>query len=101
MKADGIKSYRPLCILKGKLFEQIINKRLIEEINNKGGLARTQYGFTKGQSTIDAIKKVLTTAENINRQTNNFAVLVTLDVKNAFNSAPWSGIVKEVKRKGI
>lgn len=78
----------------GKLFEQIINKRLIEEINNRGGLG-------SGVSTIDAIKKVLTTAENINRQTNNFAVLVTLDVKNAFNSAPWSGIVKEVKRKGI
>ncbi|CAH1385034.1 unnamed protein product, partial [Tenebrio molitor] len=55
------QKYRPLCMLSalGKLLERMIEKRLREEVEERGGMAETQFGFRKGRSTIDALKKVV------------------------------------------
>lgn len=98
-KIDGRTTYRPLCLLNvvAKLLEQIINRRLIDEMEEKGALSSMQFGFRKGMSTVDAIKKV----QDSTREANNFAVMITLDVKNAFNSASWNGIIKILKKRQI
>ena len=101
-KAQENISYRPICLLNStaKLLETIIKDRLLNEIEIRGGLSKRQYGFRKGLSTINPLCKVV---ESINRiKAISYAnreklMLITLDVKNAFNSARWNVIVNELK----
>lgn len=104
--ADAVQSYRPICLLNemGKLYERIINKKLVEDIDKKGGLADNQFGFRKGRSAIDALQRVIDVAKLANTgalQRRDYCVLITLDVKNAFNSAPWRKIVRAMEKKNI
>lgn len=102
-------SYRPLCMIDtcGKLLEGIICKRLEECIDTAKGLSETQYGFRKRRSTIDAIRAVLDTAEKAiggkiwKNGSKEYCVVVTLDVKNAFNTANWENIVNALSRLSI
>jgi hypothetical protein len=51
--------YRPICLISalGKVYENLINKRLMEDIEQCGGLGRKQFGFRKNRSTVDAIEE--------------------------------------------
>lgn len=93
---DGISSssFRPICLLDalGKLYEAVLLGRLEKEIVRTGGLHDDQYGFRKGRSTIDAASELLRYGREANSQ-GDWAVVVCLDVQNAFNSAPWDRIV--------
>ena len=87
-------SHRPLCMLDtaGKLFEKLIRSRLNSAVAAAGDLCPRQYGFRKGRSTIDAIVEVqraVERAESHSHFSRRVVLLVTLDVKNAFNSARW------------
>ena len=65
-KPPGVpSSYRTICLLDtlGKLLERVINNRLTTYSEGEGGLANTQYGFRKGRSTVDAISRVVATAD--------------------------------------
>ncbi|CAB0040336.1 unnamed protein product [Trichogramma brassicae] len=68
------------------------------------GLSDHQYGFRKGRSTINAIENVIATAREAiagrrwNRGTKKYCAVVTLDVKNAFNSARWNSIHAALRR---
>ncbi|CAB0041824.1 unnamed protein product [Trichogramma brassicae] len=93
-------SYRPLCMLDtaGKILERPICDRLEAITESPGGLSDYQYGFRKRRSTINAIENVIATAQEAiagkrwNRGTKKYCAVVTLDVKNAFNSARWNNI---------
>ncbi|CAB0040025.1 unnamed protein product, partial [Trichogramma brassicae] len=97
---DEPSSYRPLCMLDtaGKILERITCDRLEVFTERPGGLSERQYGFRKGRSTIDAIEDVISTAQNAVagrrklRGTKKYGAVVTLDVRNAFNSAWWDNI---------
>lgn len=99
-------SYRPLCLLNtpGKLFESILTKRVQERLGD-AGLSNQQYGFRAGRSTVDAIKAVYTIAEterNKSRHTRKLCLLITVDIRNAFGTAPWSDIINAMEReKGL
>ncbi|CAB0041231.1 unnamed protein product, partial [Trichogramma brassicae] len=88
-------SYRELCMLDtaGKILERIIAGRLETHTEGPAGLADSQYGFRKGRSTVDAIQAVLSTARTAisgkrwHRGTKEYCAIITLDVRNAFNSA--------------
>lgn len=99
---DKNTSYRPICLLDGmgKVFERLLKKRLEDEIVNNGGLSPQQYGFIPGRSTVDAmleVKKIAKDAKNKKK----LCVMTAADVKNAFNSVPWKGILEELKNKNI
>ena len=99
-------SYRPICLLDtlGKLLERVINNRLTTYSEGEGGLANTQYGFRKGRSTVDAISRVVATADMALKKTrsgNRYCAIVTIDVKNAFNSASWEAIALSLLRMGV
>ena len=91
-------SYRPLCMLDtiGKIFERIISNRIEHHSDEVGAISNQQYGFRKRRSTTDAISAVC----NIGREamrgkrwlggTKKYCAVITLDVKNAFNSANWA-----------
>jgi len=86
------------------VFEKLISKRLNLAVDAAGGLSPTQFGFRKGKSTLDAIRMVTgTAAEAIRRKrwkggTKKYCLLVTLDIKNAFNTANWTRIMQALRR---
>ena len=97
-------SYRPLCMLDnlGKVYEKLLRKRLRTAVDALGGLAVSQHGFHVQRSTIGAIREVITTAYEAwqgNHRSRDACVLVTLDVKNAFNSARWADILVALEQR--
>ena len=81
----------------GKLFEKLIKSRLHAAVERAGGLSQRQYGFRPGKSTVDAIQEVVEAvrvAENRNHYSRRMVFLVTLDVRNAFNSARWTDMLE-------
>lgn len=95
-------SYRPLCMLDtaGKVLEKLVQPRLLSAIRDAGDLSERQYGFRRGRSTIGAIEEVVETvrkAEEGNHHSRRLVLLVTLDVKNAFNSARWADILEALE----
>lgn len=98
-EAMSPSSYRPLCMLDaaGKTLEKLLQPRIHAAIREAGDLSDSQYGFRKGKSTADAIKQVIETAQRAemgNHRSRNIVLLVTLDVKNAFNSVRWSDMIE-------
>ncbi|CAD7085180.1 unnamed protein product [Hermetia illucens] len=78
-------SYRPICLLVGKMLKRVIYNRLLPVAERQDGLSDQQYGFRKARSTIDAIKLVTGLAEDAMHgkgSTSKYCVVVTLDVKN-------------------
>lgn len=92
---DAPSSYRPICMLDapGKLLERLLLQRLEEHLDAHGGRrrAQNQFGFRKGVSTESAIGMVLSIAAQAatTPRRKSLCVLVTLDVRNAFNSLRW------------
>lgn len=99
-KPDGeASSYRPICLTEEitKLYERIINKRITEHLNTQERqLAELQYGFRIGRSTTDAIIAVKERIIAI-KQRGNYAMAISIDIKNAFNSIRWNVIESATK----
>ena len=101
--ADAPSSYRPMCMLDTarKLLEKLVRPRLQAAIKAACDLPERQYGFRTGRSTIDAIQEVVKSAKSTERG-NHFSrpvcLLVTLDVKNAFNSVRWVDELQTLNR---
>lgn len=79
--------YRPTYLLDtmGKIFEQLLVQRL-----KKITLSYKQYGFREGRSTIGVVKEVLSIAQSANQgtwRTRELCFLITLNIRNAFNTA--------------
>lgn len=100
--SDTEKAYRPICLLDGlgKVFERLIKLRIETEIEKNGGLSPLQFGFTRNKSTIDAMMEVKQRAFAAKNE-KKVCAMVMVDVRNAFGSVPWQGIVQELKRKNI
>ena len=95
-------SFRPICLLDsiGKLYEQVISERLKQALKCYGDLNKNQFGFRKGRSTVMAINEVTKIAKRemkVTLKKRKLCALVLLDIKNAFNSASWCWIKKELK----
>jgi len=96
-------SYRPISLLDGagKLLERLLLGRLEKHIDLVKGLSDSQFGFRKSRSTTDAISRVLQMARAAGAgavQYRDLCAVVTLDVRNAFNSAPWKLIDASLQR---
>lgn len=100
---DEPSSYRPLCMLNtiGKLFEKILDNRIRDFLETNDCLAPNQYGFRRGRSTIDAATRLREIVDGCRANVRNMVGLLTLDVRNAFNSAPWAGIIEAVTGKKL
>lgn len=94
----GSKGWRPLTILSnmGKTFEYVLKKRIQDKIK----LSDNQYGFTKGKSTIDAMSRVTQLWETA-KSKKLHCLIVTLDVKNAFNTLRWHSILRVIKNSEL
>ena len=89
---EDASSYRPICLLNtmGKLLEELILQRLKALFVGEHGLLENQFGFRKGKSTVDSIQAVDKIATNARKGTGKrkgFCALISIDVRNAFNTA--------------
>ncbi|KAL4103526.1 hypothetical protein QTP88_018889 [Uroleucon formosanum] len=99
-------SYRPLSLLDGvgKLFERLILCRLNAHLDANNSLSNLQFGFRRGRSTSDALRCVIEQAERAARgpaRSRQLCAVVAIDVRNAFNSAPWLLIDAALQRRGF
>lgn len=87
---NAITKYRTICLIDvlGKIYEHLVKYRLEKEIEEKGALDQSQFGFRKGRGTVDAVKKILELAETRFK----WVALIMIDIKNAFNTASWGVI---------
>lgn len=95
-------SYRPICLLDtiGKVLERVIYNRLLPAVERARGISERQYGFRKARSTIDAINTVKSMAEAAisgKGANKKCCAIITLDIKNAFNSAGWNHILLSLR----
>lgn len=90
-------SYRPLCLINSlaKLAEHLLKDRLERSLADGRGLSENQYGFRRHRSTIQAIERVLELGDRqrAGGKGQRWSIMITFDVKNAFNSAPWVKII--------
>ncbi|XP_032688973.1 uncharacterized protein LOC116852579 [Odontomachus brunneus] len=95
---------RPICLLNeiGKVLERVIANRMLGWMreNPMADLADNQYGFREGRSTCDAIIKVQNVVTKCIRN-GEYAIGISLDIKNAFNSIPWVRIHEALEKKGF
>lgn len=101
--AEEPSAYRPICLLDeaGKLLERIISNRLVRHMRERGPqLHEMQYGFRAGRSTVDAVMRVRTLAEEA-AEDGEVLLAVSLDVRNAFNTLPWGVIAAALDRFGF
>jgi len=86
----------------GKLLERLLLQRLERHLDEHGGRRRApnQFGFRKGISTESAVNSVLDIATQAAAAPGkkSLCVLVTLEVKNAFNSLRWPEIDAALRR---
>jgi len=100
-------SFRPLSMLNtaGKLLERLILGRLNAHLDTAiAGRAENQFGFRTGMSTENAIRSILEAAERAARgavQNRDLCAMVSLDVRNAFNTAPWPKIDLALQKKQV
>jgi len=99
-------SYRPISLLDGagKVFERVLLNRLETHITSVGALSDHQSGFRWSRSTVDAIEEVIKMADRANSgpvQNRDLCVLITLDVRNAFNTAPWRFIDEALRKFAV
>lgn len=104
--ANSPSSYRPLSLLdvEGKLYEQLLVARLKAELKKNGDLSDRQYGFRQGRQTVDAVRRVLSLADeagNYASRNRRICAVVTIDVRNAFNSIPREAILDSIRKRQI
>ncbi|KAL6416661.1 hypothetical protein ACFW04_013267 [Cataglyphis niger] len=100
--SESLPKTWPICLINdiAKAFERIIADRIYlwQSDHPESDFSRNQYGFRKFHSTCDAVSKFKEIT--INATTNGkYAIVIGLDIKNAFNSIPWRVIRKSLERK--
>ena len=88
----------------GKLYERMILNHVQSELDDpeEEGLSEMQYGFRAGRSTLYAVREVqkrVDKAFSVKPNPGGFCTVVTLDVKNAFNTANWEHIYQALHRR--
>jgi len=98
-----IPKVRPICLLDevGKAFERILAERIYEwqEVHPESSLSSNQFGFRKYRSTCDALGTLRDTTVRA-MSGGGLAIVVSLDIRNAFNSIPWSRIRRALRHRG-
>ncbi|XP_041632394.1 uncharacterized protein [Drosophila kikkawai] len=103
---EGFKPVLETEILSAVL-EQLIRTRLETAIAAAGDLSDSQLGFRKATSTVDAISKVVGIAkaaiagQRWKGGAKEYCLIVTLDIRNAFNTVRWGCILDALSSFGV
>ena len=70
----------------------------------ENGLSGNEFGFRKGRCTVDAIQAVVNIATKARRVTGKrkgFCALISIDIRNVFNTARWYICIEAMVRKKV
>ena len=96
------KNYRPVSLLSvvSKVFEKLVNNRIVDHLEKCGLFSDFQYGFRSSRSTADLLTIVSDrTARTFNRSGATRAV--ALDISKAFDRVWHAGLLHKLKSYGI
>lgn len=100
-KSD-VKNYRPISLLPilSKIMEAIINRSLMNFLENNSILSPNQFGFRRGLSTQDALTLLNHRWSTITA--NGGAVrVVAVDIAGAFDRVSHIGLLHKLQQNGI
>ena len=96
------KSYHPVSLLSvvSKVFEKLVNSRIVDHLEKCGLFSDFQYGFRSSRSTADLLTVV---SDRIGRAFNRFRAnqAVALDISKAFDRVWHAGVLHKLKSYGI
>lgn len=97
-KAEAIepKDFRPISMTSnvGKILEDVLIRQLRSDMT-EGTIPWTQFGFTPGHSTVDALS-VFKEDLASSRRMRLFTAVCSLDIRKAFDSVWHMGLVYKV-----
>ena len=96
------KNYRPVSLLSvvSKVFENLVNHRIVYRLEKCGRFSDFQYGFRSSRSTADLLTIVFDRiAKAFNRSGATRAV--ALDISKAFDRVWHAGLLHKLKSYGI
>ena len=96
------KNYRPVSLLSvvSKVFEKLVNNRIVDHLEKCGLFSDFQYGFRSSRSTADLLTVV---SDRIARAFNRSGATraVALDISKAFDRVWHAGLLHKLKSYGI
>ncbi|GIY63639.1 probable RNA-directed DNA polymerase from transposon BS [Caerostris darwini] len=94
--------YRPICLLSswGKTFDKLIAKRIVYYLEQINFFNPNQFGFRRKKSTITAIQNIKSSVYQASDE-NKMVCIISLDIKNAFNSVNWNLLKSEISKLPI
>nr|CAI5833862.1 unnamed protein product [Callosobruchus analis] len=97
-----LTNYRPISVINNfaKLFEQVIKKRLNAFLEKHKIITESQFGFTKNQSTEDAILKLMEPIVDALDKSKKCAA-VFLDLAKAFDTICHQKLLVKLSNYGI
>lgn len=99
---NSIKNYRPIALLNNfsKIFEKVINERMVSFLEEKGLLSDFQNGFRRKKSTIRAVYQALyKILESLN--SGKSTVAMCLDLSKAFDCVDHRVLLLKLEKYGI
>ena len=99
---SAAKNYRPVSLLSvvSKVFEKLVNNRIVDHLEKSGLFSDFQYGFRSSRSTADlqtVVSDRIARAFNRSRATR----AVALDISKAFDRVWHAGLLHKLKSYGI
>ena len=96
------KNYHPVSLLPvvGKVFEKLVNNKIVHHLEKRGLFSDLEYGFRSSQSTVD----LLTVAsDRIARAFNRSGTTraMALDISKAFDRVWHAGLLHKLTSDGI
>lgn len=95
---DNLRPIGLLCAL-GKVYERILYNRLNFYLHTRQKMDTNQYGFTPNKSTIEALAAIQQVRER-NRNHSRKELVVSLDIKGAFNAVTHRSIILAMSKYG-
>ena len=96
------KNYCPVSLLSvvSKVFEKLVNNRIVDHLENCGLFSDFQYGFRSSRSTTDLLTVV---SDRIVRAFNRSEATraVSLDISKAFDRVWHAGLLHKLKSYGL
>ena len=95
---EDVEKFRPISLIniQAKVLEKLLINRIMFHMHSNNLLSNRQYGFTPQTSTVDALMLL---KQHVQESITNkqCVVLISLDVKGAFDAAWWPSILKTLK----